>query len=81
MIITKSFLFQITEESIKTILKSTPLHHLKIDPREYDESLESQIRIMKPSLRLEFVTDEYEIYLPRGIHSDLGILTSVTTTD
>lgn len=42
---------------------------MKIDPREFEESLESQIRSIKPSIRLEYVTDDYEQYLPRGMHS------------
>lgn len=60
---------QITEESIKSLVKTTPLQQLKIDPREYAESLVSDIKAIRPDLRLEYVTDDYEQYMPRGIHS------------
>jgi len=59
----------ITEDAIKAIVRGTPLLQLKIDPREFNENLETEIQEIRPEIRLEHLIDDYEQYHPRGMHS------------
>ncbi|ODN06157.1 hypothetical protein Ocin01_00529 [Orchesella cincta] len=58
----------ITEDAIKAVVRGTPLLQLKLDPREFNENLESEIKEIRPECVMEHVI-EYDYDQQRGIHS------------